>query len=215
MARYILRIWLDDRPGALGQVASRIGSVRGDLVGIEILERGAGKAIDEIVVEIPSHDLLDLLIREIHEVDGVDVEDVRQSNYNDHDIRLAPLEVATRLLDCEAEPILFEALASNIQTTFDLSYAAVVDSLGEKLVAGSGDLANEAWLIAFAKGGSVRAEYSDSHAQNDDMFLIGLDFHGHFLICHRDSRPLRALERSQIWMLSRICSQHARRLAKS
>ncbi|MDA8196182.1 MAG: hypothetical protein M0019_03045 [Actinomycetota bacterium] len=214
MARYILRIWLDDRPGALGQVASRIGAVRGDLVGIEILERGAGKAIDEIVVEIPSNDLLDLLIREIHEVDGVDVEDVRESNYNDFDIRLAPLEVATRLLDCEAELLLFEALATNIHATFDLSYAAVIDSLGDRLVAGSGELANEAWLVAFAKGGSVRTDYKDGHAPSDDMFLIGLDFHGHFLICHRDARPLRALERSQIWMLSRICSQHARRLAK-
>jgi hypothetical protein len=214
VARYILRIWLDDRPGALGQVASRIGSVRGDLVGIEILERGAGKAIDEIVVEIPSHDLLDLLIREIHEVDGVDVEDVRESHHNDYDIRLAPLEVATRLLDSEAEALLFEALASNIHATFDLSYAAVVDSNGEKLVAGFGDVASEPWLVAYAKGGSVRAEYSDSHGENDDIFFIGLDYHGHFLICHRDRRPLRALERSQIWMLSRICSQHARRLSK-
>ncbi len=214
MARYILRIWLDDRPGALGQVASRIGSVRGDLVGIEIPERGAGKAIDEIVVEIPSHDLLDLLIREIHEVDGVDVEEVRESSHNDYDIRLAPLEVATRLLDCEAEVLLFVALSSNIHATFDLSYAAVVDTDGEKLVSGSGEVASEPWLVAFAKGGSARAELGDVHSQNDDMFLIGLDYHGHYLICHRKDRPLRALERSQIWMLSRICSQHARRLSK-
>ena len=33
-----------------GQVASRIGSLRGDVIGIEILERGAGRAIDELVV---------------------------------------------------------------------------------------------------------------------------------------------------------------------
>ena len=28
---YVVRVWLPDRPGALGQVASRIGAVRGDV----------------------------------------------------------------------------------------------------------------------------------------------------------------------------------------
>ena len=45
MEHYAVRVWLPDRPGALGQVASRIGAVRGDVVGIEILQRGAGRAI--------------------------------------------------------------------------------------------------------------------------------------------------------------------------
>ena len=31
--RFVVRVWLPDRPGALGQVASRIGAVRGDVVG--------------------------------------------------------------------------------------------------------------------------------------------------------------------------------------
>src|SRR5206468_11318017 len=73
----LLRVWLPDRPGALGAVASRIGAVRGDVVGIDILERGAGRAIDELVIELPSDQLLELLIEEISQVDGVDVEDVR------------------------------------------------------------------------------------------------------------------------------------------
>ena len=59
---YLVRVWLPDRPGALGQVASRIGAVRGDVVGIEILERGAGRAVDELVVALPEDGLLDLLV---------------------------------------------------------------------------------------------------------------------------------------------------------
>ena len=50
-ATYLVRAWIPDRPGALGQVASRIGAVRGDVVAIEILERGGGRAVDEIVDE--------------------------------------------------------------------------------------------------------------------------------------------------------------------
>ena len=56
MATYVVRVWVPDRPGALGAVASRVGAVRGDLVGVEILERGAGRAIDELVVELPRAD---------------------------------------------------------------------------------------------------------------------------------------------------------------
>ena len=40
-------------PRCAGQVASRIGAVRGDVVGIDILERGGGRAIDELVVDLP------------------------------------------------------------------------------------------------------------------------------------------------------------------
>ncbi|MDA8063215.1 MAG: ACT domain-containing protein, partial [Actinomycetota bacterium] len=76
MPTYVLRVWMPDRPGALGAVASRIGAVRGDLTGIDILERGAGRAIDELIVELPSEELVPLLVAEIAEVDGVDVENV-------------------------------------------------------------------------------------------------------------------------------------------
>ena len=73
----MVRVWLPDRPGALGAVASRIGAVRGDVVGIEILERGGGRAVDDLVVQLPDDGLVDLLVAEMIQVDGVDVEDVR------------------------------------------------------------------------------------------------------------------------------------------
>src|SRR5439155_291311 len=60
MGVFVMRVWLPDRPGALGAVASRIGAVRGDLVGIDILERGAGRAIDELVIELPDDALVPL-----------------------------------------------------------------------------------------------------------------------------------------------------------
>ncbi len=74
---YVARIWIDDRPGALGQVASRIGGLQGDVVGIEILERGGGRAVDELVIELPDPTSVDRLIREINEVDGAAVEEIR------------------------------------------------------------------------------------------------------------------------------------------
>ena len=73
MAGYVVRIALPDRPGALGLVASRIGAVGGDIVAINILEREHGHAVDEFVIEIGGHHLIELLQTEIHEVDGVTV----------------------------------------------------------------------------------------------------------------------------------------------
>jgi UTP:GlnB (protein PII) uridylyltransferase len=78
MARYVLRIWLPDRPGALGLVASRIGAVGGDIVAVDILGRGDGRAMDEFVIELAGEHLVELLGTEIHEVDGVTLEEVRE-----------------------------------------------------------------------------------------------------------------------------------------
>ena len=80
MAGYIVRIALPDRPGALGLVASRIGAVGGDIVAINILERDGGNAVDEFVIEIGGHHLIELLQSEIHEVDGVVVLEIRAAD---------------------------------------------------------------------------------------------------------------------------------------
>ncbi len=75
--RYLVRVRLLDRPGALGLVASRIGAVGGDIVAVDILERADGTVIDEFVIELARDDLVGLLCREVQEVDGAEVEGVR------------------------------------------------------------------------------------------------------------------------------------------
>ena len=80
MAGYVVRIALPDRPGALGLVASRIGAVGGDIVAINILDRNGGQAVDEFVVEIGGHHLIELLQSEIHEVDGASVLEIRTAD---------------------------------------------------------------------------------------------------------------------------------------
>ena len=64
-----VRVWLPDRPGALGAVASRLGAVGGDVIGIDIIERGAGRAVDELVVELPEDGLTDLVTYTNHRAD--------------------------------------------------------------------------------------------------------------------------------------------------
>src|SRR6476661_317939 len=119
MQTFVVRVWVPDRPGALGQVASRIGAVRGDVVGIEILERGAGRAVDELVVELPEDGLLDLLITEISQVDGVDVEDVRTLGPDRHDPGLTVLATATRLIEAGDEAMVLKVLCEDTVADFE------------------------------------------------------------------------------------------------
>lgn len=72
----LVRVRIPDRPGALGLVASRIGALKGDIVGIEVLDRSDGSALDELAVILPDESLIPALIREIAEVDGTITESV-------------------------------------------------------------------------------------------------------------------------------------------
>jgi hypothetical protein len=50
--------------------------VSGDIVAINILERVEGNAVDEFVIELAGEHLVELLRKEIHEVDGAEVLDI-------------------------------------------------------------------------------------------------------------------------------------------
>src|SRR3954471_15629045 len=152
MQSYVVRVWLPDRPGALGQVASRIGAVGGSVVGIEILERGAGRAIDELVVELPSADLLELLIVEIGQVDGVDVEDVRLIADALHDPRLDALETAAQLVGSSSATEILVSLCEHSARTIGASWAAVVDLDDGQVETSVGTTPEAAWLAAFVAG---------------------------------------------------------------
>jgi hypothetical protein len=124
---YVVRVWIPDRPGALGAVASRIGAVRGDVVGIDILERGADRAIDELTVELPDSGLVDLLVNEINAVDGVSVEDIRPVRDGVRDPRLDALETAAKLVEATSVDELLGSLARHVVRDFGADWAAVLD----------------------------------------------------------------------------------------
>ena len=72
----VLHIRLPDRPGALGAVASRIGSVGGDITDVSVARRGSGSAVDVFHVSLPATevDVMSLLCLELREVDGARIE---------------------------------------------------------------------------------------------------------------------------------------------
>lgn len=74
---YLLRLVVPDRPGILGAVATALGAAAIDIVSVDVLERGGGVAVDDIVVDLPAGRLPDSLITAAQAVEGVHVESLR------------------------------------------------------------------------------------------------------------------------------------------
>ena len=203
MLSYILRVWVPDRPGALGAVASRIGAVRGDLVGIDILERGGGRAIDELVVELPSESLVGLLISEVSQVDGVDVEDVRRAPEAATDPRLDALETAASLVAHAEVGSLLDALTQRSLSDFQSDWVAVVDLDSSAPVCSVGSTPDGAWLGAFVQGSRATGDLG-SEGGPDDVAWADVDAAGLVVVLGRKGRPFRARERRQLTALARI-----------
>jgi hypothetical protein len=204
---YLVRVWVPDRPGALGQVASRIGAVRGDVVGIEILERGGGRAIDELVVELPEAELLELLLAEVNQVDGVDVEDVRPLQGPAHDPALTALETAARLVDAPDGATVLSVLCKDAITDFECDWAMALRMQPAEAVVTWGDTPGVAWVSAFILGSSHLAESGTGHPGPHDMAWARLTISDLGLAVGRSGRPFRWRERRQLGALARIADR--------
>jgi hypothetical protein len=205
VAHVLVRVWLPDRPGALGLVASRIGAVRGDIVGVDVLEQGTGVAVDEFAVDLADMDLLPVLVNEIEQVDGVSVEEVRVVG-SFPDARLDALESATALCECESVPALQTALVEQIRREFHADWAALIHD-GQALAGAGTELPEDAVLEALAAGTSASAHVAEGISGPDDLAVAGLTRHGATLLLGRSGHPLRRRERAQLLALAGIADR--------
>jgi len=201
---FVLRVWLPDRPGALGAVASRIGAVRGDLVGIDILETGGGRAIDELAVELPEERLVPLLVQEVGEVDGVDVEEVRSVDGPLPDPRLDALETAAVLVEQTHVVDLLEVLTSEAQRDFAADWAAVVTLQDGNVLVSTGEPPEPVWLAAFLNGSASSTTAANGDAGPDDVAFAMFASGDVALVLGRDGKAFRARERRQLLALAKV-----------
>ncbi len=203
METFVVRVWLPDRPGALGQVASRIGAVRGDVVGIDILERGGGRAIDELVVSLPDDGVVELLVAEIVQVDGVAVEDVRRVAADRPEPGVHALELAARLVAGDAA----ERLDLLCHETIDLvdGHWAVAFRVGEsRPVVTVGVPPDPVWLGAFLAGASHLSDADQLAGAPGDLAWSWLSRHDLAVAVGRAGRPFHWRERMHVSLLGRI-----------
>jgi hypothetical protein len=125
---YLLRLVVPDRPGILGAVATALGDAGVDIVSVDVLERGSGVAVDDIVVDLPPDRLPDSLITAAHTVPGVEVETLRPfSGALDTHRELELLESLARAATTPPEPSLaVKLLAAELPRVFTSGWAAVL-----------------------------------------------------------------------------------------
>ena len=195
----VVRVWMPDRPGALGQVASRIGAVRGDVLAIEILEQGGGRAIDELTVLLPDDDLLPLLTAEVDAVDGVSVESIRIVDPDRTDASLSALALGAAIAEC-SPPERLDVMLSGIQRFSETDWVVVLRS-GD-LIAQLGEAPDLGWLSAFLAG-SEHLDGLDDSAPSDLLWAT-MTSSGLAVAAGRSGNPIHERERVRFSLLARL-----------
>lgn len=206
MVLAVIRVWLDDRPGSLAAVAGQIGDKGGDVVGVDVLERGGGRVIDEFVVELPDAHALEGVVSAVDSLDGVDVE-LADVVPEFPDPRLDALELAAALVSASTGEELLETLVEESHKRFGCTWAVVVDRASSSQLSASGGAPHASWVTAFVTG------VSDSGAEGPaDVAWAALPGTGLVLVLGRDQARFRDRERRQLSALAGIASV---RLAQS
>ena len=137
---YLLRLVVPDRPGTLGAVATALGVAGIDILSVDVLERGDGIAVDDVVVELPSGRVPDSLITAVRTVPGVEVESLRPY--------AGPLDThrELELLDAlaqAAEGTSQKLLAAELPRVFHCGWAVVLQAV-------DGTVGEQPWEVAAA-----------------------------------------------------------------
>ncbi len=216
-ATFLLRVWLPDRPGALGAVATRLGAVKGDLLGIEIVERGGGMVVDELLINLPDQALVDLMLREISEIDDVTVEDCIPTT-DPRDPQVDALLAASAIVACETLSELDDALCEHVGHVMRSDWVAVIAQDGHVLRA-NGDPPTASWLGAFVDGARMAAASANPRAglvpspdTGPDTLWLELPESGRSMAIGRSTLPFRGRERDRLDALALVAARHALRL---
>ena len=204
-AHALVRVWLPDRPGALALVAARIGAVGGDIVSVDVLEHAGGIAVDEFSVILPDADVLELMAREIEQVDGASVEHIRLVGAFP-DPRIDALESAVRLCESTTIAQLHDTLVAHVRTEFLADWAVLLRGEDELSATGDDRPATE-FLSVLATGTAASPQVVDGTSGPDDLLVAGLPHHEAVLLVGRDGNPFRRSERAQLVALANIADR--------
>lgn len=164
MPSYLLRVELEDRPGSLGSLAVALGSVGADILSLDVVERAAGYAIDDLVVELPPGAMPDMLITAAENLNGVYVDSIRPHTglLDAH----RELELIDHVAAADGKKQRLQVLVDEAPKVLRVGWCTVVtltDSGPQRLVGSSGapetQAAETPWLPL------ARAEALDASAQ--------------------------------------------------
>ncbi len=207
-----MRIWLPDAPGALGAVAAEIGTVNGNVIGLEVLERGSGVAIDELVVELPDElGAVEAACRGVRNVPGAGVEEVTELITEAKDREDTVLAAAAGILQAATPTAALNALTGHLIALFDLTWLALADDALAGFAEVYGDVPSVQWVAAFAEGSRSGADPAND-TTGSGVFVETIPETG-FIVCGGRPVAIRRRERHEIALLVMVVSRFIDALA--
>jgi hypothetical protein len=201
-----MRIWLPDAPGVLGAVAAAIGAAQGNVVGLEVLEREAGVAVDELVVELPDEiGAVDAVCRGVRDVPGAGVEEVRELTAEAQDREDTVLAAAAGILQAATPTAAMNALTARLIALFDLTWLALADDELVGFTEVHGDVPSVQWVAAFAEGSRSGADPANDTI-GSGVFVEPVSETG-FTVCGGRPASIRRRERHEIGLLVMVASR--------
>ena len=207
MERLSVRIWLPDEPGMLAAVATRIAAIRGNVVGLEVLERSGGVAVDELMVELPEAGLTDKLCRQLRTIEGAGIEEVRPVPPGMEERGLQVIAAAVSILETANASASLSALVGLTGELFDTEWSALVDLRSETYVHCTGDVPTIPWLMAFFSG--TRAT---SDASTGSGVMAGELAEASLMLAIGRTVAFRRREHQELEMLVRVADRMCRPL---
>jgi hypothetical protein len=203
-----MRIWLPDAPGVLGAVAAEIGAAAGNVIGLEVLERDAGVAIDELVVELPDlPGAVEGVCRGVRNVPGAGVEVVTELAGAAPDREGAVLAAAAAILETPTPPAVLRALSRHLRALFDLSWLALADHELSAFLETFGPAPAVRWVAAFAEGARSGSDPAND-TTGSGVFVEPVPRSG-LVVCGGRDTPIRRRERADIGVLVTVAARFA------
>jgi len=201
-----MRIWLPDAPGVLGAVAAEIGAVKGNVVGLEVLEREAGVAVDELVVELPDEPgAVDAVCRGVRNIPGAGVEEVTELLSAAPDREDTVLAAAAGILQAATPTAAVHALTGHLMALFGLSWLALADAALEGFSEVHGDAPPVQWVAAFAEGSRSGSDPAND-TTGSGVFVEPVP-ETSLTVCGGRPVPIRRRERHEIALLVMVAAR--------
>ncbi len=205
----------------LGAVALRIAAMRGNVVGLEVLERHGGMAIDDLVVELLDRNMVDELCTQVRQIDGAGVEDFHFVAPDAEDRGLEVVAAAISILETANPTAALAALMGHTLELFRAEWAGLADLGNEAYVESAGPVPPIDQLLASVRSDSVAVNNKVDHEPSwtpqepengsggrgllvEKLQEIGLN------LALGRTAPFRTRERREVEMLARVTDRACR-----
>jgi len=203
---------LPDEPGALGKVMLPIAADGGNLVGLELLERSDGSAVDELMIELPGDYEIDRLRRHLEAIDGVAVEELRPLSPDTDERAHRLISSAIAILETANPAASLDCLIGLATELFAAEWSLLLDLRTRTSLHAHGEAFDIDYLLTLTTPSSCPGDHSGpvDHSTRTPAVLVGELLETSLVLYLGRRLSYRTRERAELAMLARVADRMCR-----